>query len=47
MTRVVSVGLLLAPLFGSACGTLKASEDLPSPTGGIQGGPEGEGEPIE
>lgn len=47
MTHVVSIGLRLGLLFGSACATLKTSEDLPSPTRGIQGGPEREGEPIE
>jgi hypothetical protein len=47
MLRFVSVNLLLVILFGSACAALKATEDLPSPTPGIQGGPEGEEEPIE
>jgi hypothetical protein len=47
MTRFVSLSLLLVMLFGAACATLKASEDLPSPTRGIEGGPEGEDEPIE
>jgi hypothetical protein len=47
MNRVVSISLLLVMLFGTACAMLKASEDLPSPTRGIEGGPEGEEEPIE
>ena len=47
MMRSVSMALLLAMLFTSACAALKKTEDLPSPTRGIQGGPEGEEEPIE
>ena len=47
MMRLMSVGLLLSMLFTSACAALKKTEDLPSPTRGIEGGPEGEEEPIE
>jgi hypothetical protein len=45
--RFTSIGLVLVMLLGSSCAALKATEDLPSPTRGIQGGPEGEEEPIE
>jgi hypothetical protein len=41
------MSLLLVMLFGSACAALKATEDLPSPTRGVEGGPEGEDQPIE
>jgi hypothetical protein len=47
MMRFMSIGVLLAMLFASACAALKKTEDLPSPTRGIQGGPEGEEYPIE
>jgi hypothetical protein len=47
MMRFMSIGVLFVMLFASACAALKKTEDLPSPTRGIQGGPEGEEDPIE
>jgi hypothetical protein len=37
MMRMVSIGLLLSMLFMSARAALKRTEDLPSPTRGIEG----------
>jgi hypothetical protein len=42
MRRIGALTLVLAMLATAACATLKATEDLPSPTRGLQGGPEDE-----
>jgi hypothetical protein len=47
MRRIGALAFVLAMLATTACAALKATEGLPSPTGGLQGGPEDEPESLE